>query len=214
MHWIRSRYGSHDELYDAPYFAGVDKHAQRSARAMAQSIVADFAPARVVDVGCGTGALLAELQSLGVEVGGLEYAEAALDCCRGRGVNVTRVDLEGVVGTDVIGRCDVAVSQEVAEHLPGRVAGQLVELLCRAERAVVFGAARPGQGGTDHVNEQPLEYWTARFEQNGFACDEERTARWRQSWIERDVSWYYCQNLLVFVRVDRPVEATLTSGAW
>ena len=157
MRWIRSRYGSHDELYDARYFSGVDKHAQQSARAMAESIVADFAPARVVDVGCGTGALLAELQSLGVEVRGLEYAEAALACCRGRGVNVTRVDLEGIVGTDVIGRCDVAVSQEVAEHLPGRVAGQLVALLCQAERAVVFGAARPGQGGTDHVNEQPLE---------------------------------------------------------
>jgi SAM-dependent methyltransferase len=200
MYWIRRRYATHDELYDAPYFSGVDKHAVQSAAAIADSIVGDFAPARVVDVGCGTGALLAELQSRGVDASGLEYAQAALDYCHARGLSVRRVDLEGPVGLDVIGRCDVTVSQEVAEHLPARVAGQLVELLCQAGHAVVFGAARPGQGGSDHVNEQPPEYWIRRFEQHGFVCDDERTERWRAAWTERGARWWYCQNLLVFVR--------------
>jgi SAM-dependent methyltransferase len=202
MSWLRNRYASHDELYNAPYFSGVDKHAMQSAGAIAESIVADFAPARVADVGCGTGALLAELQSKGLDVRGLEYSEAALDYCRSRGLNVQRVDLEGPVSMDVIGRCEVAVSQEVAEHLPARVAGQLVELLCQAERAVVFSAAGPGQGGSDHVNEQPPEYWVTRFEQNGFVCDYERTERWRTTWAERGVRWWYYQNLLVFVRAE------------
>jgi SAM-dependent methyltransferase len=203
--WIRVRFGSHDEVYDAPYFSGVDKQARQSAAAIADSIVVDFAPARVVDVGCGTGALLAELRSRGVEVRGVEYAQAALDYCRARGLNVQRVDLEGPVGLDVTGGCDVAVSQEVAEHLPARVAGQLVDLLCQAERAVVFSGARPGQGGSDHVNEQPPEYWIAMFEQRGFACDRERTERWRAAWIEGEVTWWYSQNLLVFVRSTQSV---------
>jgi SAM-dependent methyltransferase len=200
MSWIRDRYASHDEVYNAPYFAGVDKHAMQSAGTIAASIVEDFAPARVADVGCGTGALLAELEARGVDVRGLEYSEAALDYCRVRGLNVLRVDLEAPVSMDVIGPCDVAVSQEVAEHLPARVAGQLVELLCQAERGVVFSAAQPGQGGSDHVNEQPPAYWISRFEQHGFVCDNERTERWRKAWIERGVRWWYCQNLLVFVR--------------
>jgi SAM-dependent methyltransferase len=205
MSWITGRYGTHDEVYNAPYFSGVDKHALQSAATIADSIVVDFAPARVVDVGCGTGALLAELQSRGVDVRGFEYAHAALDYCRARGLNVQRVDLEGPVGMDVIGRCDVAVSQEVAEHLPARVAGQLVELVCQAERAVVFSGARPGQGGSDHVNEQPPEYWIAMFEQHGFVYDRERTERWRAAWMEGEVTWWYCQNLLVFVRPVQPV---------
>jgi len=67
---------------------------------------------------------------------------------------------------------------------------------------VVFSAARPGQGGSDHVNEQPPEYWITRFEQNGFVCDHERTERWRAAWAKRGVRWWYCQNLLVFVRAE------------
>jgi len=49
---------------------------------------------------------------------------------------------------------DLAVSMEVAEHLPEQVSEPYIDLLTRLSRVVVFTAARPGLGGSDHVNEQ------------------------------------------------------------
>lgn len=197
---LRGRYGTHDEIYDARYFAAVDRLAAASAAAIAAAIVDDFAPARVLDVGCGTGALLARLRDAGIEVQGVEYAQAALAVCRQRGLNVRRVDLEQPDASQGIGDCDVAVSMEVAEHLPAAVADAFVALLCRAARAVVFTAAVPGQGGSDHVNEQPREYWMAKFEARGLAYDAARTERWRQQWRQRDVCRWYHENLMIFTR--------------
>jgi hypothetical protein len=97
---------------------------------------------------------------------------------------------------------DVVVSIEVAEHLPGIVADRYVDLLTRLSRVVVFTAAPPGQGGADHVNDQPPSYWVTKFQQRGFEHAEELSHRWRESWkAAGDVeSWYY-KNLMVFRRV-------------
>jgi SAM-dependent methyltransferase len=199
--WIKGRYASHDDLYDAPYFTALDRHARRSAPAMAESIVGDFSPARVLDVGCGTGVLLAELRARGVLVDGLEYSQAAVDYCERRGLTVRRVNLEQTVPLDMGGGYDLVVSMEVAEHLPANVADRFVSLLCRSERVVVFTAAVPGQGGRDHVNEQPHAYWIAKFAQHGFRHDVERSARWRAQWTARGVTWYYTQNVMIFVKL-------------
>lgn len=200
LSWIKGRYASHDELYNAPYFAGVDKHARQSAPVMADSIVEDLAPAHVLDVGCGTGALLAELAARGVAASGLEYSTAALEYCRTRGLDVQQVNLEEQVPLHLADDCDVTVSMEVAEHLPGEAADGFVRLLCRAQRAVVFTAATPGQGGSDHVNEQPAGYWIAKFARQGFTYDDDRSQRWRARWHARGVTWWYARNVMVFVR--------------
>lgn len=33
---------------------------------------------------------------------------------------------------------------------------------------MLFSAAQPGQGGTQHINEQPLEWWRAHFAARGY----------------------------------------------
>jgi SAM-dependent methyltransferase len=200
IRWMRGAYGPHDELYDAAYYARADRHALRSAPAIAASIVEDLSPRRVIDVGCGTGALLAALQSRGVTAHGIEYSQAALDCCGRRGLTVRQLDLEQPGAPDLGGLYDVAVSMEVAEHLPARAADRLVDLLCAADRAVVFTAARPGQGGSDHVNEQPQEYWIEKFHRRGHRHDVVRSLRWQRDWKAAGVTWWYSQNLMVFIK--------------
>jgi hypothetical protein len=49
---------------------------------------------------------------------------------------------------------DLALSLELAEHLPPECAGVLVDSLARLAPAVVFSAAVPFQGGVGHVNER------------------------------------------------------------
>jgi hypothetical protein len=41
--------------------------------------------------------------------------------------------------------------------------------------AIVWSAAHEGQGGTDHVNEQPPGYWLERFAAEGWKPDDVRT---------------------------------------
>ena len=86
---------SHDAIYDSRYYAtDVEGPAASSAPGISQSITSDLQPHTVVDVGCGTGALLEVLKENGCEVFGLEYSEAALEFCRARGVDVQKFDLE------------------------------------------------------------------------------------------------------------------------
>jgi len=198
---IKARVLPHDLIYGAEYFArDVAPAADRAAPIISASIVEELNPRRVVDVGCGTGALLAALQARGCSVLGLEYADAALQLCRNRGLPVQKFDLER---DDLEGqeKFDAAISMEVAEHLPKRVADRYVSLLTRLSDTVVFTAAHRGQGGTDHVNEQPPSYWLEKYLQHGFARDDVLSERWRNAWMASGhVQDCYYSNLMIFRR--------------
>jgi SAM-dependent methyltransferase len=197
-------YGRHDEIYDKRYFELIDSLAGSSTDAIAASIQGELEPSFVVDVGCGSGALLACLQAGGVNALGLEQSEAALALCRKRGLNVRKFDLE----CDDAPRehADVAISLEVAEHLPELVADRYVDLLCQLSGFVVLTAAQPGQGGTDHINEQPHSYWKSKFAERGFIFDEQLSGKWKCDWKNRGVAAFYSQNLMIFRRgVNRTV---------
>src|SRR5262245_20106891 len=194
-------------IYDADYYGcNVQDPAIRSVGTMAESICGEFNPTCVIDVGCGTGALLDALRKRGCDVLGLEYSEAALRLCHAQQLPVLKFNIEKDVFTDrrVF---DVAISMEVAEHLPARIADRYVELLTRLSPIIVFTAAPPGQGGrvgTDHINEQPPSYWMAKFHRRGFKPNDELSRSWREQWkAAGDVALCYYQNLMIFTKVGR-----------
>lgn len=190
---------AHDEIYNAEYYErDVDPLMQASSGIMAQSIIDAFKPARIVDVGCGTGALLMALRERGVEGVGLEYSQAAVDLCRKRGLTVHQLDLEKDTPPKLT--ADVVISTEVAEHLPERCAETFIDVLCGFGGSVVMTAATPGQGGADHVNEQPHAYWIEKMARRGLTLDEPTTLSWRQSWASQGVEGCYAMNIMVFRR--------------
>ena len=205
----------HDATYGSDYYANViEPPAAGSAGAISQSIVGDLRPRTVVDVGCGTGALLDALRTRGCEVLGLEYSKAAIRYCRQRRLDVVRVDLQES-DLKLERTFDVASSMEVGEHLPEASAGRYIALLARLSDTVVFTAAPPGQGGVDHVNEQPKEYWIERFARVGFDHDEDLVAKWSESWRQSgEVVAWYVDNLMVFRRESAapPAAAPLHAG--
>lgn len=85
---------SHDDLYDRGYFDYIESTAASSAPAIVESLARDIAPKTVLDVGCGTGAILHECMRRGIRGRGLEYSEAAIAYCHERGIDVERFDLE------------------------------------------------------------------------------------------------------------------------
>jgi cyclopropane fatty-acyl-phospholipid synthase-like methyltransferase len=193
-----------NEMYGHGYFEEAEKTTRASAGVIAATVCDELAPASALDVGCGTGAVLAALQTRGVRVFGIDYADAALDFCRERGLEVRKVDLEAETLPLLERTFDVVISTEVAEHLDARHADRYVGLLCdSAEGAVVFTAATPRQGGYDHVNEQPHGYWISKFERRGFVYDATRSGRWRDMWRDGGAADWYWRNVMVFLRTSR-----------
>jgi hypothetical protein len=153
----------------------------------------------VVDVGCGIGAWLAVFREHGVtDVLGLdgEYVDGQQLLIPANHFHA--VDLMSPPPLDRT--FDLAVSIEVAEHLSPTAADGFVGYLSTLAPIVLFSAAVPGQGGTNHLNEQWPEYWAARFVERGFVTiDCLRPLLWQREGVQ----WWHAQNMLLFVEQRR-----------
>ena len=159
-------------------------------------LVLELHPARsVVDMGCGDGTWLAVFRKRGVadilgidgEYVGRDVLQIPEECYRA--VDLTK--------PAELGRTfDLAVSLEVAEHLPASCQVSFVASLTRLAQVVLFSAAIPLQGGNHHVNEQWPDVWAKLFLEHGFhPVDSIR----KQVWANDAVDWWYAQNILLFV---------------
>jgi hypothetical protein len=81
-------------------------------------------------------------------------------------MNFVAADLEKKI--QLCRRFDLAMSLEVAEHLSTGAAKQFVETLTQHSDIVLFGAAFPGQGGQNHINEAWCNYWAYMFADLGY----------------------------------------------
>jgi SAM-dependent methyltransferase len=199
---ILERWGKHDEIYDANYYSEiVDMYMVDSCDTIAESIIDAFSPRSVIDVGCGGGLLLVAMKRRGISCWGLEYSKAALEICRGRGLDVVKFDLEHDV-LPIHFKADLVTSTEVAEHLPSTCADRFVDILCTIGDTVVMTAAqpKPTSFGTDHVNEQPKEYWIEKFANHGFKYNQTLSMQWRKLWKKRDVAGCFWDGVMVFCK--------------
>jgi SAM-dependent methyltransferase len=184
--------------YDREFYRELDTTAAPSAQRILPLLLA-LAPVRsVVDVGCGDGGWLGSFRASGVEdVLGVDGPWVGEDQLKIPADRFRRMDLERPI--DVGRRFDLAMSLEVAEHLPATSAPGFARSLADLAPLVLFSAAVPGQGGAHHVNEQWPAYWEALFAARGFvAIDCFRPA----IWSDPAISWWYRQNLLLFAHPD------------
>jgi SAM-dependent methyltransferase len=121
----------------------------------------------VLDLGCGRGVWLARwLQRGATDVQGVDgpYVD-------GRKLHVPTscfVAHDLVRPLTLARRFDLVESLEVAEHLPESAADVFIDNLVRHGQLILFSAATPGQGGENHINEQPWEYWRQKFSARGY----------------------------------------------
>lgn len=173
--------------YDAAFFDLIREGCQRSAEAVVPRFKAHYRPRTVVDVGCGEGWWGKAFEDIDCQVTGIDgpVDNPALDDFR---VHDLTERLTLPLGFDL------AISLEVAEHLPPERADTFVADLCALAPVVLFSAAIPGQGGHGHLNEQWPAYWVERFEANGYECS--GALRW-DIWDDDRVENWYRQNLMV-----------------
>jgi hypothetical protein len=147
-----------------------------------------------VVVGCGDGSWLAVFRKLGVEqIFGIdgEYVDADL-------LQIPKDSFHALDLTKpfkIQRTFDLAVSLEVAEHLPPESAASFVDSLARLAPLVLFSAAIPFQGGANHLNEQWPDYWVRLFQQHGYVPVDFIRGR---IWQDESIDWWYSQNTLLF----------------
>ncbi len=182
--------------YDSQFLSYGRSIATKSARVIVPILQEALRPTSVLDLGCGRGAWLEVWKAhgasevLGVDGDYVDLVDLAINqsefCAR---------DLGGTI--DLQRRFDLVESVEVAEHLPESRGRGFVVDLCRHGDTVLFGAAPPGQGGEQHINEQPYAYWRAFFEELGYEAFDFIRPRVAS---RHDVAPWYRYNTLLYVK--------------
>jgi len=181
-------------VYDKKFYAQHVEGMLSSARAIMPIVLAHLPLRSAVDIGCGCGAWLHALEECGVtDVVGydgdyVEQSNLLMDPTKFIPVDL-RENFE-------LGRSfDLAVSLEVAEHLPGECAEAFVGRLVKAAPNILFSAAIPGQAGTHHVNERWQDYWRSIFKSfHYYPIDLIRPVIWGRA----DVDFWYQQNTVLY----------------
>ena len=157
-------------------------------------------PRTVVDVGCGVGTWLKVWMELGVpEVQGIDGDYVNLDQLLIPKGRFLPMDLKAS-NPSAVGQFDLVESLEVGEHLPAEVADSFVGFLCSMAPVVLFSAAIPHQGGSNHINEQWPQYRADLFAKRGFVPVDAIRHRVGE---DPKVAYYYAQNTFVYVRSDQ-----------
>ncbi|MFZ0282428.1 MAG: methyltransferase domain-containing protein [Bacteroidales bacterium] len=158
-----------------------------------------------VDVGCGVGTWLHVLKEKGAkDILGIDGDWVNMDHLVIPAISFMQHDLNKKIILNK--RYDLAISLEVAEHLLPQSAKGFIASLTNMADFVLFSAAIPGQGGTNHINEQWPDYWIALFKEQGYAgLDIIR----RQIWNYISIPFIYKQNILLFVKEERIADLKL-----
>lgn len=180
--------------YTPKFFSWAVDRTRSSAEAIVPLVLERVRPTSVVDIGCGIGVWLGAFARHGVDdylgVDGPWVPRETLLIPEERFI-AARLDRPLELGR----RFDLAVALEVAEHLHEHRAAGFVANLARLAPCILFSAAIPHQGGTDHLNEQWLDYWAELFATHGYvAVDGIRPV----IWSDADVLPFYRQNIVIF----------------
>ncbi len=184
--------------YGKKFYDAQHKRSWESASSMVPQLLTLFSPKSVIDIGCGLGTWLEVFQSHGLSVKGMDGDWVPTDNLYIPTDDFTPVNLENLKYEGQ--KSDFAMSLEVAEHVSPEAGTKLVNFLTSAAPVVLFSAAIPDQGGSNHINEQWFDYWIDEFKKKNFTC---RDAIRRLVWDDPKVAPWYKQNAFIFVDESR-----------
>lgn len=176
--------------YSTQFYNVIRDGCRASAAVVVPLLLEHYTPHTVIDVGCGEGWWGSEFAA----AGGIEALGIDGDYVIDPVIPFKAIDIAQPLPD--LGKFDLAVALEVAEHLPPERADGFVADLCQLAPVVLFSAAIPGQGGANHLNEQWPAYWVDRFKANGYVCSGD--LRW-PLWGDDRVEPWYQQNLVLAV---------------
>jgi SAM-dependent methyltransferase len=149
---------------------------------IADRIVSDIRPRRVLDAGCALGLLVETLRARDVDAVGVDISAFAIDhvyepikpFCR-----------QGSISEAFSDRYDLIVCIEVLEHMPSSDAELAVGNFCTHTEDVLLSTSPSDFREATHINVQPPEYWARLFARHSFYRDLDFDASFITPWAVR-----------------------------
>ena len=175
--------------FDAYYYANCcgrpyarDEHWLGYFGRIADCIVRDIAPARVLDAGCAMGLLVEALRDRGVDAWGIDLspyaiskvAESARPFC-----------WEGSIADSFGARYDLITCIEVVEHMPAEASEAAIANLCEHADDVLFSSSATDYREPTHINVHPPEHWAELFARHALFRDVDFDASFVSAWAVR-----------------------------
>ena len=161
-----------DEFYFSRYVGPSryqrDEHWLGVFDAIADRIVKDLQPRRVLDAGCAMGFLVEALRDRGVDAFGFDISDYALQHVR---PDLRDYCWKASVDDALSEEYDLIVSIEVLEHVPADVAERAVVNFAAHAPDVLFSSTPVDYKEATHLNVRPPEYWAELFAREGFFRD-------------------------------------------
>lgn len=193
-----------DKIYDKHFFKSQCDGSYNSAKELVPMILSLVKAKRVVDIGCGVGTWLKAFSEAGVkEIFGIDAGAVDDNNLVIPKDYFQKKDLRGDFSAGMK-KFDLAISLEVAEHLPNKCSRSFIKNLTALSDVIVFSAAIPWQWGERHINEQLPIYWKKLFREEGYYFFDP----FRFKIIDnKNIEWWYRQNIFLVVS-----ERRLASG--
>lgn len=169
-------------------------HNTNAAQEIVPLIIKRYMTTSVIDIGCGTGTW----GKVFIENGVTDYIGVDGDYVN---MDMLMIDEKKFISADLTKefslpkKFDLALSLEVAEHLPESSADIFVKTLVSLSDTIIFSAAIQGQGGQNHLNEQFPLYWKKKFENHNYYLTHNFSP---DTWNNENIEWWYQQNIFVY----------------
>jgi SAM-dependent methyltransferase len=166
-------------------FDEIDQEEWPQAERLALWIKDNINPDSVIDMGCGPGTYTDELNKLYVPTVGLDPDPR------------TRHQYYNLLDRPTR-HADTVICLEVMEHIdPDSADLAIANLVKHVDSTLIFTAARPGQGGSGHINCRPRSYWITKLQEHGLTYDLESTEQLIDYMRQGPHMGWFTQNLIV-----------------
>jgi SAM-dependent methyltransferase len=156
-----------------------------------EEVILLFQPMSVLDLGCGTGKAVDFFAMNKIETIGVEGSSLAIK----KSLNpelIKKYNLNKELNLNK--KFDIIWSFEFVEHIHPKYVNNLLKSFSNHSDIIIMSAARPGQGGEGHFNEQNDEYWVGKFNEFNYILDIEKTNELR------DINETFSKNMYVFTK--------------
>lgn len=185
-----------NEMYSKEFYKNQQENisGKKTSEKIIHHIIKKFSPKSIIDIGCGVGTFLLAAEKKGISVlTGVDFYPVDEDLVitseKFRRINITEP-------FNLDQKFDIALCLEVAEHLHEEFAQILIKNLIKHSDIIIFSAAIPLQGGTNHFNEQWQDYWIQQFNFHNYSPSFD----FRELiWNDDEIISIYKQNIVVFV---------------
>lgn len=182
--------------YNSQYYKKHLSGSYLSAKEILKYLINNLPISSIIDFGCGAGTWCLAAKELGIKIiTGIDLHSYDSSYMLLPQNSYLKYDLRHALNLNQ--KYDLVISVEVAEHIDNSYSNIFIENLCRHGDLILFSAAMPFQGGTEHINEQPCSYWMNIFKiHNYLPLDCIRPHFWNTP----EVEIWYKNNCILYIK--------------